>query len=116
MYSLKWNERNEENHLQYPSNTQNYTISFPYWMHYNLLFNIYFCLKLIIEVFSTIYLSFEVLFPSFPLEGMPKFSLFTVSIMSLGLTKFYRLSLKWRKKGQLIIIVYQQLLDLNNYL
>ena len=54
--------------LQYPSNTPQYTTSDPYWMQNKLFCDIHFCmqnsLKMIIKIFSTIYLSLAVLFPS----------------------------------------------------
>ena len=54
------------NNLQYTSNTPKYTTSNPYWMQNNLLLDIPFCmhndLKIIIKIFSTIYLSLVVIF------------------------------------------------------
>ena len=55
---------------RYPSNTPKYTTSVPYWIQNNLFSDINFCmhnnLKIIIEIFSTIYLSLAVIFPSVP--------------------------------------------------
>ena len=57
--------------LRYPLKTPKYTTSDPYCMQNNLLFGIPFSLnknlKVIIQIFSTIYLSLAVFFPSTPL-------------------------------------------------
>ena len=57
-------------YIQYPSNiTKCYTSDY-YWIQNNLLFNIPFCvhnnLKTFIKIYSDIYLSLAVLFPSVP--------------------------------------------------
>ena len=61
-----------KHYLQYPSTTPKYTTSDPYWMQNNLFFDITFLvhynLKMIIKIFSTIYLSLAVIFPYVPLN------------------------------------------------
>ena len=65
---MEWT--NSKNYLQYPLNTPKYTTSNPYWVQNTLLFGKSFFvqnnLKIIIKIFSTIYLSLALFFPSFP--------------------------------------------------
>ena len=86
---MEWVKSKE--YIKYLSDKQEYTTSVPYWMHNNILLDITFWmhnnLKVIIKIFSTIYLYHARLFPSIPLEGIPTVSPVTVGTMSIGSTK-----------------------------